>query len=609
MTLPLGASPAPPSSRLAATRLFAGVDPRVLASFDARERQVRLDGGDILCRQGDRADALWIVTRGRLQVIVETPAGDARLVDTIGRGALVGEMALLLDEPRTATIAAARDSELVRITKADFDRLLNDHPSIAHEVARLLGERLKRTTRPERRRGDRAAIAILPISAGIDGRACADRIVAGFGADAGDVCLVTPDLVDQLHPGAGDAPAGAPSDDALLQWMSDLEDRFRYVVYQNDPARPAWARRCLRGSDVMVIVADAGGDAAPAAIERELAQTKHHRTPLELVLLHPGSAGAFTNTARWLAGRSIARHHHVRVTEHDDYARIGRFVSGRAVGLVLSGGGARGLAHIGVIRALRELGVPIDAIGGSSMGAIVGGLCAAGLAPEAMIARLRREYVDRHDYDYTLPIVALSSAAGSVRRMKRLFGDGDIEDLPIGYFCMSTNLSRAESVVLDRGPLWRAVRTSASVPGLLPPIADRGDLLVDGGLLNNLPADVMRQHGAGVVVGVDVTPGVDLRTTDEGHPAMSGWTALWHRLFSPRAPFPSVVDILSRTALVGCIRDAERMRAECDLYLAPPVEPFAMNDFREIDRLVAAGYSATHEALAGRTDLAGLVKT
>ena len=609
MTVPLASSPASPSSRLAATRLFAGVDPRLLTRFDAREHQVHLDGGNILCRQGDRGDALWIVTRGRLQVIVETPGQDARLVDTIGRGALVGEMALLLDEPRTATIAAARDTDLVRITKADFDRLLEDHPSITQEIARLLGERLKRTTRSERRRSDRAVIAILPVSAGIDGRACAERIVAGLGANAGDVCLVTPDLVDGLHPGAADAAAGALSDDALLQWMSDLEDRFRYVVYLDDPARPAWARRCLHASDAMLIVAAADADPSPAAIERELCQTERHCTPLELVLLHPGSAGSFTHTARWLAGRSVVRHHHVRVAANDDYARVGRFVSGRAVGLVLSGGGARGLAHVGVVQALREHGVPIDAIGGSSMGAIVGALCAAGLAPEAMAECLRREYINQRDYDYTLPIVALSSATGSVRRMKRLFGDVDIEDLPIGYFCMSTNLSRAESVVLDRGPLWRAVRTSASVPGLLPPITHRGDLLVDGGLLNNLPADVMRRRGAGLVIGVDVTSGVDLRTADEGQPAMSGWAALRQRLFSRGAPFPSVVDIMSRTALVACIRDAARMRAECDLYLAPPVEPYAMNDFRDIDRLVAAGYSAAREGLAGRADLSGLVKT
>jgi NTE family protein len=137
MTLPLGASPTPPSSHLAATRLFAGVDARVLARFDSPDHYVGLEGGDTLCRQGDRADALWVVTRGRLHVIVET-SGQVRFVDTVGRGALVGEMALLLDEPRTATVVAARDTELIRISKNDFQRLLDDHPAVAQGVARLL---------------------------------------------------------------------------------------------------------------------------------------------------------------------------------------------------------------------------------------------------------------------------------------------------------------------------------------------------------------------------------------------------------------------------------------------------------------------------------------
>jgi predicted acylesterase/phospholipase RssA len=270
---------------------------------------------------------------------------------------------------------------------------------------------------------------------------------------------------------------------------------------------------------------------------------------------------------------------------------------------VLSGGGARGLAHLGVLRALTELGVAIDSIGGASMGAIVGALCASGLDADAAAARLRDEYVEHRDYDYTLPIVALSSAAGSVRRMKRLFGDRGVEDLPLRYFCMSTNLSRAEPVVIERGPLWRAVRTSSSLPGLLPPIADGGDLFVDGGLLNNLPADIMRQSGAGIVIGVDVTSGVDLRTSEEGQAAMSGWSAMWRRMVSGRESFPSVVDIMSRTALVGCIRDASRMRAQCDVYIAPPVSPYGMNDFRAMDRLVAAGYEAAVTALESRTDV------
>lgn len=584
------------SSYLASTRLFSGVDRLALARFDADRHHLYLRGGETLFRQGDHADALYVVLRGRLQVIVETPGAEGRVVDTIGRGGMVGEMALLLDDARTATIVACRDSELIHITKADFNELLDGHPSIAVEIARMLGARLKRTTRAEDRQATRGTIAILPITTGVSGEDFSERLSGGIDAGRDEVCRVTPSLVDTLHPGAADAEFDDPASRRLLHWMSDLEDRFRYVIYQADPSRPAWTRRCLRQSDVALLLGRATADPQPTTLELELElKGPDQRTPLELVLLHDSDMARTRDTARWLDSRSVVRHHHVRLGVDGDYHRVGRFMAGRAIGLVLSGGGARGLAHIGVIKALREQGVPIDVVGGASMGAIVGALCAVGHDSDEIAALVRAEYVDRRDYDYTLPIVALSSAAGSVRRMKRLFGERDIEDLPITYFCMSTNLSRAQSVVLDRGPLWRSVRTSCSLPGLLPPVPERGDLFVDGGLLNNLPADVMRQRGAGIVIGVDVTPGVDLQTSADGQPSVSGWSALWQRLVSRRSVMPSVVDILSRTAAVSCIRDAALMQAQCDVYVAPPVEHFAMNDFRAIDKLVDTGYRAARE--------------
>ena len=580
------------SSHLASTPLFAAVDREVLARFDSAAHRVYLPGGETLFRQGERADALYVITRGRLQIVVEMAGGRTRTVDALGRGALIGEMALLLDDLRTATAVASRDSELVRIEKADFDRLIAEHPSIALEMARMLGARLKRTTRAEGADSTRRTIAVLPISPGLDGEAFCNRLIAGLDAARDEVCYITPALADSLHPGAADADFDDPASRTLLHWMSSLEDRFRYVVYQADSTRMAWTRRCFRESDAALLLARADADPRPSASEADLTRPDRQRTAFELVLLHD-SATRITGTARWLESRHVVRHHHVRSTVDADYRRVARFIAGRAVGLVLSGGGARGLAHIGVLKRLRENGVPIDIVAGASMGAIIGAMYAVGHDADRIARLARQEYVERRDFDFTLPIVALNSAGSSVRRMKRLFGARDIEDLPIGYFCMSTNLSRAEPFVHDRGPVWLAVRTSCSIPGLLPPVPHQGDLLIDGGLLNNLPADVMRQHGAGLVIGVDVTPGVDLRTSLDGKPSMSGWSLLWDRIRrSRRSSVPSIVDILSRTALVGSVRDAARMQAQCDVHLAPAVEEFAMNDFRAIDVLVEAGYEA-----------------
>jgi predicted acylesterase/phospholipase RssA/CRP-like cAMP-binding protein len=593
-----------PSWHLASNALFARVDPATLATFDTDGHWLHLAGGQTLFRQGDAADALYLVARGSLQVIVEETDGRERIVDTLGRGAVVGELALLLNDTRTATVIARRDSELVRIDKAEFDRLIDTYPSIAVGIARMLGARLKRTTRFTAVDSRIRTIALLPIAPDASAYIFGERLIAAIAAEsAPEVCLVTPELVDREHPGAADSDPESEEGRHVRRWTSGLEDRFRFVVFAADPARQTWTRHCLREADVILLIAPAAGDPRRSAIEQTfLPENIHRRTPVELVLLHDTSSPSITGTARWLDSRSLARHHHVRADCDDDYRRVARFLTGRAVGLVLSGGGARGLAHIGVIKALRANGWPIDMIAGASMGAIIAAQYATGHDPDQIAVLTRREFAGRQELDLTLPMVALYSASATVRKMKRLFGEVCIEDLPVGFFCTTTNLTRAEPVVHDRGPVWLWTRTSCSIPGLAPPVCREGDLLVDGGLLNNLPVDVMRQRCNGVVIGVDVTSGVDLRTTAELRPHVSGWPLLWERLAHARranvTAFPTIVDILSRTALVGSIRDAARMEAQCDVYLQPQVEQFAMTDFREIDALVDAGYQATEAALA-----------
>jgi predicted acylesterase/phospholipase RssA/CRP-like cAMP-binding protein len=590
-----------PSWHLASNALFARVDPATLAAFDTEGHWLHLAGGQLLFRQGDPADALYLVARGSLQVIVEEPDGRSRPVDTLGRGALVGEMALLLNDTRTATVIARRDSELVRIDKSEFDRLIDAYPSIAVGIARMLGARLKRTTRASSVDSRIRTIALLPITPGASAYRFGERLIAAIAAEAADqVCLVTSEMVDREHPGAADADHDHEDGRRVLRWMSELEDRYRYVIFEADPARPTWTRRCLREADVTLLLAAARDEPTRSAIEQTFLPNdpNDHRTPVELVLLHDANTTRISGTSRWLDARIVARHHHVRDGCDDDHRRVARFLTGRAVGLVLSGGGARGLAHIGVIKALRAHGWPIDVIAGSSMGAIIAAQYATGHDVDEIVRLTRREFAGRQELDLTLPIVSLYSASATVRKMKRLFGEVCIEDLPVGFFCATTNLTRAESVVHDRGPVWLWTRTSCAIPGLAPPVPRAGDLLVDGGLLNNLPADVMRQRCDGLVIGVDVTSGVDLRTTAAEHTQLSGWPQLWQRLTRTDGAFPSIVDILSRTALVGSIRDAARMEAQCDVYLQPLVEQFAMTDFQEIDALIAAGVRAADAALA-----------
>jgi predicted acylesterase/phospholipase RssA len=270
------------------------------------------------------------------------------------------------------------------------------------------------------------------------------------------------------------------------------------------------------------------------------------------------------------------------------------------VGVVLGGGGARGFAHLGVLRALAEAGVPIDWVGGTSIGAVVAALAARRLAPDASLALCRERFASLRDP--TFPLVSLLAGRRIRDQLDLAFGAAAIEDLPLPYLCVSTNLSRATQTVHERGPLVRAIRASVSLPGILPPVSLGTDLHVDGALVNNLPIDVMAtKPEIGTVIAVDVSPEVEMRAPANFQSELSGWRVLWQRL-GPRASrieLPTIMNVLTRSALVASIYSArERHAAEAaSLYLRVPVTDLRLLAFERVDEIARRGYESTREAI------------
>jgi NTE family protein len=312
------------------------------------------------------------------------------------------------------------------------------------------------------------------------------------------------------------------------------------------------------------------------------------------VLLHEGPIVAGT-TARWRATLPALAHHHVR--EHDDIARVARLLSGRAVGVVLSGGGARGFAHIGVVRALREAGIPVDLVGGTSMGAIMGAGVAAGWDHAEMIERFRRAFVQTNPLsDFTLPLVSLVSGRKVGRLLRHEFGEVSIEDLPLPFFCVSSNLTSGRLAVHQHGSLWRWLRASLAIPGVLPPVFHGGEVFVDGGAMNNLPVDVMRELGRGPVVGVDAgsdpTFGAELDSVEM--PPLWQWTS-WLR---GRKQRPNILQILWRAGMVNSAAATAGQRSQTDLLLQPPLAEIDLLDWKSFERAIDIGYRHASERLA-----------
>jgi NTE family protein len=556
-----------PWAMLAALPLFSGLPKSVVDEAVAELEWMSLPGGALLFESGDPADAVYFVVSGCLGVY--GPGGE--LVGRIVAGETVGEMGLIVSRPRTATVRALRDSELATLSSATFGRVLLGHPDAILRLARLSVQRLVDREREQGHIVLPKTMALVPLDAGIDMPEQAQRLVdalAGFGRV---------DLV-------GRERAGRHSP----QWFHERETRNDFVVYAADAADTPWTRLCLRQADVVLMLARATGD--DAGWMGGLWQDGATRRA-ELLLLHDGgfAAGA---AARWQARLPGIAHHHVRGAA--DYERLVRMLTGRAVGLVLSGGGARGFAHLGVVKALRAHGVPIDLVGGTSMG----GILAAGVASDwddaELAERFRRSFVDTNPLsDFTLPVVSLVSGRKVGMLLRRELGDIDIEDLPLPFFCVSSNLTTGRIAVHQQGPLWRWLRASVAIPGVLPPVFHGGEVFVDGGAMNNLPVDVMRARGRGPVVGVDVGTDRAFTTDVEATETPSVWS-----LLRGQRRRPNILRILWRAGMVNSATATLERRRQSDLLITPALESVDLLDWKGFARAIEIGYRDACERLA-----------
>jgi NTE family protein/lysophospholipid hydrolase len=407
-----------------------------------------------------------------------------------------------------------------------------------------------------------------------------------------------------LGVGSANRDPGDPRWGELASWLSIAERDHDQVVYATDLEPTQWTQTCLRQADRIVFVGLRSGDTRPNEIEDLINRSDQIVARRELVLIS-SSAGSINGTEAWLAPRDVSEHHHVVQGSIADIRRLSRVIRGEACGLVLSGGGPRGLAHLGAMRALEEAGVPFDYIGGTSIGAVMGALAALGLNDRERMRQSARLTSRRGFLDVTLPVVALASGRRVNESLGIAFGDKRIEDLARPYFCVSADLVSAREVVHQRGELWRAVRASLSLPGVFPPVASDGALLVDGAALNNLPVDEMRERiPLGTVVAVDLFPGIAAYTSDTSELTVSGWRELGRRLRTPSharaGRAPGIVDVLSRSNALSGVRWRQSTVSShrIDLHLQPPLPTVGALDFKAALPFVEIGYQHTADALA-----------
>ena len=564
--MPAGAPPMTPLRRL-----FLGRRPAKGIVWFA------LPGGETLYDVGRPADALYLVRSGRLAVVREQEGGSTEVVGVVCPGEPVGEMALFGGVAHSAKVVALRDSEILALPRDAFLLEARRRPELMAELARLMVLR----SRPGgvRGLGEPKVFGFVSIDPAARARPLAERLARRLSRD-----------------GRGVAVVGAEALRRDAAWFTELETQTDHVLLCAEAGEDEWRQVCGRQVDHLHLLARGDGPAPDGAARARAEAAAHPNRPTDLLLLG-AEARRRSGAQGWAdaAGRAGAVLH-VREGSERDLARLARRVTGEAVALVLSGGGARAYAHVGVLRALEEAGEPVDAIGGASMGAIVGAGVCAGWDMQELDARLRDAFVATSPVgDVAFPMVALSRGLRVEARLKAAFGDREIADLDLPFFAVSSNLTSGLPHVHRRGPVRRALRASCALPGVLPPVVEGGQVLVDGGVLRNLPTEIMREGHRGPILAVDVALAEELEPAEvQRPPSLLRWvlSGAWKR-------GPPVVALLIRSATVTTHREFAAAREASDVLVVPEIPDVGLQDWRSYQPAVEAGYAAAQEVLAG----------
>ncbi|KAL4914392.1 hypothetical protein BDW62DRAFT_190474 [Aspergillus aurantiobrunneus] len=660
-----------PIALLTLAKRLTGLLPRLLLHIDFALEWVQVNAGQVIYHQGDESDAIYITLNGRLRSVLESSGGKMTVVGEHGQGESVGELEVMTESTRPATLHAIRDTELAKFPRSLFNSLAQEHTGITIQVSKLIAQRMRdlvenpmteQGTEPGNTGTVKTAtstlnlrtVGILPVTTGVPVVEFGNRLLNALqqiGVTDGVTSLNQAAILNHL----GRHAFSRMGKLKLSQYLADLEEKYGMVLYIADTnVNSPWTQTCISQADCILLVGLAESSPNVGEYERFLLGMKTTARK-ELVLLHADRYCPPGVTRRWLKNRVWINggHHHIQMAfrltaepSHPqtkrlgtvlkqrvqilqaeiqkytsrrirqtplysaqtpfkgDFHRLARRLCGRAVGLVLGGGGARGIAHVGVIKALEEAGIPVDIVGGTSIGAFIGGLYARDADVVPMYGRAKKfagrmGSMWRFALDLTYPSVSYTTGHEFNRGIFKTFGDSQIEDFWLEFYCNTTNISRSRAEYHSSGYIWRYVRASMSLAGLLPPICDEGSMLLDGGYIDNLTVAHMKTLGADVIFASDVGS-IDDNTPQGYGDSLSGFWSVINRWnpFSAVPNPPTLSEIQARLAYVSSIDNLERAKNTpgC-LYMRPPIDRYGTLEFGNFDEIYQVGYAYGKEYL------------
>ncbi|MGF6851280.1 patatin-like phospholipase family protein [Paraburkholderia sp. CI3] len=568
---------------------------------------IAYDGGTVLFSQGSPGDAAYLLMSGRLRMLRIEADGEQRRIGDITTGEIVGEMAVLSGELRSATVVAARDSIVVRIGASSLRQLFTAYPQLLLQLAKLTVRRASRPSANHRRDDYIVNITVVPLSGQVEHREFC-RSLARALRPYGSALVLDQDETDRLvgEPGIACSPKhGGARHRRLTGWLNHQESQHAFVIYVANPGADPWTERCLRQGDRIVLLADPRADPAPARFEKSLVAQTSSRFLADTVLAlwHEEGTSHPAGTARWLDARPWVRESfNLKRGTPAHLERLARILTGNAIGLVLGSGGARGLAHVGVYRALVEAGIPIDRVGGTSIGALVAACIAFDRSADE-VTSITRASIGRKPTAFSdlspWPMSSLYRGKRLERLLEEHIGNAGIEDLWTSFFCVSSDIWAEREIVHTRGLLKNAVRASASLPGVFPPVRIGDGLHVDGAFMNALPIDVMANFGMKHVLAVNLdSPGLGKPEEDRAPDRRRLTLDRLFRRKKSRYRVPGLITSIIHSSLLASTAKAELSRRDADLIFNPDVRKFNLMAWSQFDKLVALGYEHARRVLA-----------
>lgn len=478
-------------------------------------------------------------------------------------------------------INAFKNTIIIKLRYRDALKILSNHPQLVFDLAWYFSN-LHPSTKKHNHKNC-LTISLIPAGGTPDISSFAEALEQSL-SFTGKTIYLNNKLIKKNHSSNGD----------IIDYIYKIQTEYKYVIFSLDNTIDKTQETLIKHSDKLCLVADNSCDTKLNLVEKSIVKNRDSENHECYLIVIKDQNSSQNKSSSWINIRSVKDSFVVRNKCNQDIGRLSRILTENGLGIVLSGGGARGFAHIGLFKALSELKINIDYIGGSSVGAGLGALYACGKDHKQIFDEFYNGFINFNSLGhYTFPLVSLYSGEKFKQVLLNSYGEVDIEDLLINFFCVASNLKTNNIEVYDRGKLWEKIRCSASIPGLLPPIiTEKQDIIVDGGIINNLPVDVMRKKiGNSKILAVRLTAGFNT-IHDHLKKSSAAQQSLLLKIFKSKRNKNglNLGNVILSSMLVSSSHHDEIMMRNSDYLININTKNFGLLQLKEANKLVDYSY-------------------